>query len=118
MAVYCPVCDFNFKENEVKNCPICGFDESGKKFSSEEEKSKWMSETIYPLRKEFAEKSNNPTKYIIIDDCLDCGLCVAECPSEAIAKFDEVYMILTGRCTKCGVCTEVCPVYAPRKSYV
>ena len=48
--------------------------------------------------------------YKITDECLACGACLAECPSEAI-KEGDIYVI-TDECIECGACVETCPVGA------
>ncbi len=53
---------------------------------------------------------------MITDDCINCDVCVAECPNNAIAQGDEVYFITASRCTECvghfatSQCVDVCPV--------
>lgn len=51
--------------------------------------------------------------YKITDDCTACGLCLEECPVEAISEGREKYSINPDDCTDCGACAEVCPVDAP-----
>lgn len=47
--------------------------------------------------------------YKITDGCIKCGICVDECPVEAISEGDETYIIDKGKCTDCGACSDVCP---------
>lgn len=42
----------------------------------------------------------------IIDDCVDCGLCIPVCPTDAIP---ENYQIIREKCIGCGHCEAVCP---------
>lgn len=55
---------------------------------------------------------------LINGDCISCDVCVPECPNEAIAKGDDVYVVDAARCTECvghcemAQCVEVCPVDA------
>lgn len=49
--------------------------------------------------------------YVITDECVACGTCAEECPSEAINEGD-IYVIDQDKCTECGTCFEVCPVEA------
>jgi ferredoxin len=49
--------------------------------------------------------------YVITDECVACGTCAEECPSEAIEE-GEPYLINEEKCTECGSCSEVCPVEA------
>ena len=44
--------------------------------------------------------------YVITDDCIKCGTCVDECPSEAI---DTKYVINPDLCVDCGTCADACP---------
>lgn len=50
--------------------------------------------------------------YVITDDCVSCGTCEAECPSEAISQGDEHYVIDPDACVDCGTCAEACPTEA------
>src|SRR5258706_6772480 len=55
---------------------------------------------------------------MITDDCIGCGMCVAECPNDAISQIDGQieYTIDPDRCTECvgfhgaEACQTVCPV--------
>ena len=41
--------------------------------------------------------------------CIGCGICVKNCPSEAV-KVEEFRAIIDGeKCTGCGTCAEKCP---------
>ena len=52
----------------------------------------------------------------ITDECIDCAICVAECPNNAIFSGAKHCEIDPDRCTKCEgffakpQCQEVCPV--------
>ena len=46
--------------------------------------------------------------------CTACGICVEECPVDAIAVIDEKAHILDEKCIRCGVCHDVCPQDAVR----
>ncbi|MFA4839069.1 MAG: 4Fe-4S binding protein [Candidatus Neomarinimicrobiota bacterium] len=50
--------------------------------------------------------------HIISDECISCGACVSECPSDAISEGDNKYVIDAGKCTDCDACTPVCPTGA------
>ncbi|NLO45650.1 MAG: 4Fe-4S binding protein [Clostridiales bacterium] len=52
--------------------------------------------------------------YHISDDCISCGACEAECPTEAISEGDNIYVINPELCIDCGACADVCPVDAPK----
>ncbi len=45
----------------------------------------------------------------ITDECLACGVCMDECPVEAISEGEEIFVINPNECTSCGSCSEVCP---------
>jgi ferredoxin len=45
----------------------------------------------------------------ITEECLACGVCMDECPVEAISEGDNIFIIDSNECTECGSCTEVCP---------
>jgi len=53
---------------------------------------------------------------LITDECINCDVCEPECPNDAIAQGDEIYVIDPRRCTECvghfgePQCVEVCPV--------
>ena len=46
--------------------------------------------------------------YVISEDCIACGTCISECPSEAISE-GAIYSINPDLCTECGTCADVCP---------
>ncbi len=47
------------------------------------------------------------------DECIGCGACEAECPTEAISVTEDgKYTIDAQLCTDCGACVSVCPVDA------
>ena len=52
---------------------------------------------------------------MITEDCINCDVCVPECPNEAISQGDEIYVIDPAKCTECvghfeeSQCIEVCP---------
>ena len=53
---------------------------------------------------------------MITDECISCGVCLPECPNEAIVEDNGVFRIRGGRCTECAgffdepKCRELCPV--------
>jgi len=47
--------------------------------------------------------------YIITDECVSCGACASECPTDAISEGPDKYIIDADVCTDCGTCAEVCP---------
>lgn len=51
---------------------------------------------------------------ISADECIGCGACAGECPTEAISENDGVYVIDADKCADCGACADACPVGAPK----
>jgi NADH-quinone oxidoreductase subunit F len=48
--------------------------------------------------------------YILPDKCQGCGICLRDCPAEAIIGGKRmVHVINQEKCVKCGTCLEVCP---------
>lgn len=52
--------------------------------------------------------------YKISEECINCGVCVSECPVEAIAESGGIHVIDGEACIDCGACAEVCPTDAPK----
>lgn len=52
--------------------------------------------------------------YKISTDCIECGTCVSECPTNAISE-GSPYVIDAVKCTDCGNCASVCPADAISK---
>lgn len=50
--------------------------------------------------------------YNISDECISCGACVPECPTDAISEGDTQYNIDADTCIDCGACVDVCPTDA------
>ncbi len=46
--------------------------------------------------------------------CVGCGVCVEECPVDAISMAEEVASINDEECIRCGRCHDVCPEDAVR----
>ncbi|MFH1788990.1 MAG: 4Fe-4S binding protein [Candidatus Altiarchaeota archaeon] len=45
--------------------------------------------------------------------CVDCGVCVGVCPTDAIsASEDKVILFDNEACVQCGACIEACPFSA------
>ena len=49
--------------------------------------------------------------YVISDDCVACGTCIGECPTESISE-GEKYSINPASCVDCGACADACPTGA------
>jgi len=43
------------------------------------------------------------------EKCVGCGICVEECPANAIVLVDDIAKILIDECTRCGRCHDACP---------
>ena len=50
--------------------------------------------------------------YTIIPTCTACGLCLPECPIDAIAAGESIYLIDQELCCDFEDCLAVCPVNA------
>ena len=57
-----------------------------------------------------------------LDECSGCGLCVADCPYEALymqartdghRRFNAEVMVLPKNCVSCGICVGACPSSTP-----
>ena len=52
----------------------------------------------------------------ITDTCINCGVCLPECPNGAIEEGEEIFVIRARKCTECiGVhnepqCQSLCPI--------
>ena len=53
---------------------------------------------------------------LITDQCINCDMCLPECPNSAIFEGDKIYEIDVARCTECvgfythQTCVAVCPI--------
>ena len=48
--------------------------------------------------------------YILPDKCQGCGICLRNCPSEAITGGKRmVHVIDQSKCIRCGTCLDICP---------
>lgn len=51
---------------------------------------------------------------LINSDCINCGMCEMECPNEAIAPGEDIFVIDPAKCTECighfeeSQCVKVC----------
>lgn len=52
----------------------------------------------------------------ITEECISCGACLPECPTESISEGDTIYLINADTCVECvghhdsPQCVSVCPV--------
>lgn len=52
----------------------------------------------------------------ITEECINCGACEPECPTEAISEGSEFFVIDKNKCVECvghfdsPQCVEVCPI--------
>ena len=52
----------------------------------------------------------------ITEECISCGACVPECPTDSITEGDTIYVINQATCVECDghfddpQCLSVCPV--------
>ena len=54
-----------------------------------------------------ALQCNNLVDVIIYkDNCIKCGLCIKNCPVDAIS---EDFVVDNSKCTRCNTCIEICP---------
>ncbi len=51
---------------------------------------------------------------VIAEKCISCGICVKNCPFDAIDMVDKK-AVIGDKCTICGVCVQKCPVEAIEK---
>ena len=62
-------------------------------------------------------KALGPNEYLWInDECINCDMCVPQCPSESIAMAEKHYQINPATCIGCEdyyhtpTCIDVCPI--------
>lgn len=53
--------------------------------------------------------------YVIDDSCIACGVCLDDCPVDAIIEAEPIYKIDPEICIDCGDCADNCPVDAPKE---
>ena len=51
-------------------------------------------------------------EYKVSSECINCGACESECPSEAISEVNDKREVAADKCVSCGSCASVCPVGA------
>lgn len=50
--------------------------------------------------------------YRITNECVSCGTCADNCPSDAITEGADQYVINLDLCVECGTCFDNCPTEA------
>jgi len=50
--------------------------------------------------------------YFINEDCISCGACEPECPTNAISAGDSKFVIDAATCIDCSACVGICPTEA------
>lgn len=50
--------------------------------------------------------------HTITDECISCGSCVSECPTDAISEGSTQFNIDSELCIDCAACVDVCPTSA------
>jgi MinD superfamily P-loop ATPase len=57
----------------------------------------------------FSKRHGAP--YVIIEGCIECGICERVCPYDAIFMSDDFEFVVSGElCPSCHRCYEPCPV--------
>ena len=41
--------------------------------------------------------------------CVGCGICISNCPSDALSVEEGIAVVNQGKCTTCGICVKNCP---------
>ncbi len=55
------------------------------------------------------KKKANPNRNV----CVACGVCVLQCPREAISIYRGCYAVVDNeKCVGCGLCAKACPANA------
>lgn len=55
------------------------------------------------------KKKANPNRNV----CVACGVCVLQCPREAISIYKGCYAVVDNeKCVGCGLCAKACPANA------
>lgn len=63
------------------------------------------------MARSFTKRHGAP--YVIIDGCIECGICERVCPYDAIFMSDDMEYVVKGiDCPSCNRCLEPCPVDA------
>lgn len=61
------------------------------------------------MGRSFTRRAGAP--YVIIDGCIECGICERVCPYDAIFMSDDFEFVVDGeKCPGCHRCKDPCPV--------
>jgi ferredoxin len=60
----------------------------------------------------FLVKTDMSVPKVNKEECSGCGVCVGECPTEAITLEDNIPVFDPEKCTECGSCVDACPTGA------
>ena len=61
------------------------------------------------MARSFSRRHGAP--YVIIDGCIECGICERVCPYDAIFMSDDMEFVVDGeKCPSCRRCLDPCPV--------
>lgn len=61
------------------------------------------------MARTFSRRHGAP--YVIIDGCIECGICERVCPYDAIFMSDDFEYVVDGeKCPGCHRCLDPCPV--------
>ncbi len=50
--------------------------------------------------------------YTISEECISCGACASDCPTDSITEGASQYEISADTCIDCGACADTCPTGA------
>ena len=64
--------------------------------------------------RERAEEGGDIMPWINEENCTGCGVCVENCPVEAISLENDTAVLDMSDCIRCGTCHDVCPEEAVR----
>jgi len=61
------------------------------------------------MARSFTKRTGAP--FVIIDGCIECGICERVCPYDAIFMSDDLEYVVDGeKCPGCRRCYDPCPV--------
>lgn len=69
----------------------------------------WMVPLCSNRDKGFDPKTKSGARTVCDVSCIGCGLCVKNCPADAIQIVDFHAVVDEAKCLSCGACATVCP---------